>query len=117
MQLVADESVDGQLVAALRKTGHSVIYIAESLPSIKDPDVLQFAASRQEILLTEDKDFGELVHLKRMAHAGVILLRLNDMSARDMIARVIMLLDHHGDGFADAFTTIDRNKVRIRRTT
>jgi len=116
MQLVADESVDGQLVAALRKAGHSILYIAESSPSIKDPDVLRFATSRNEILLTEDKDFGELVHLKRMAHAGVILLRLNDMSAPDMIARVIMLLDHHGDGFADAFTTIDRIKVRIRKT-
>ena len=115
MDLVADESVDGQLVAALRKAGHAVVYISETLPSTKDPDVLRFAASRNEILLTEDKDFGELVHLKRMTHAGVVLLRLNDLQSPEMIARVVMVLDHHTKDLKNAFTTIDRLKVRIRR--
>ena len=59
---VADENFDFSIVHTLRENGFSVFAIAESFPSISDPQVLQIAVDRNAILLTEDKDFGELVH-------------------------------------------------------
>jgi predicted nuclease of predicted toxin-antitoxin system len=59
--LVADESVDKGVVERLRYGGHEVIYIAEISPSISDEAVLRQAKAHDALLLTADKDFGELV--------------------------------------------------------
>ena len=56
--------------------GYPVLAIAESFSSISDPQVLQIAVDRKAVLLTEDKDFGELVHRLRMPHCGILLVRL-----------------------------------------
>ena len=61
MKLVADESVDAQIVEGLRTSGHEVIYFAELAPGTEDRDVLAVANGSQALLLTADKDFGELV--------------------------------------------------------
>ena len=58
MNLVADESVDGQIVSRLRADGYSVWYIAEESPSITDEEVLQIAADRSALLLTADETAG-----------------------------------------------------------
>jgi len=61
MTLVADESVDGLIVRQLRHDGHSVVYIAEVDPSIDDREVLQHSSDAECVLITADKDFGDLV--------------------------------------------------------
>ena len=59
MKVVADESVDGPIVARLREDGHEVDYIAEMEPGISDDRILGHANLRQALLNTTDKDFGE----------------------------------------------------------
>lgn len=71
---VADENFDFSVVRLLRNKGFSVLAIAESFPSIPDTQVLQIAFDRKAVLLTEDKDFGELVHRLRMPHCGILLV-------------------------------------------
>ena len=61
MNLVADESVDGPSVERLRQDGHAVFYIAELDPGIDDDAVLDEANRSGALLITSDKDFGELV--------------------------------------------------------
>ena len=78
MRLVADESVEGPTVERLRRDGHVVIYVADLDPGIEDPDVLAVAWREQALILTADKDFGEIVFRRRHPHAGVLLLRLWD---------------------------------------
>ena len=60
MTFVADEGVDGAIVSKLRES-YQVLYIAEMSPSISDDEVLNQANEVGALLLTEDKDFGELV--------------------------------------------------------
>jgi predicted nuclease of predicted toxin-antitoxin system len=62
LSFVADENFDFAVVRQLRTKGFTVLAIAESFSSIPDTQVLQIAVDRKAILLTEDKDFGELVH-------------------------------------------------------
>ena len=62
MDLVADESVERQIIMALRDAGHDVLSIAESDPGLPDDRVLALAARERAVLLTLDTDFGELVH-------------------------------------------------------
>jgi predicted nuclease of predicted toxin-antitoxin system len=81
VNLVADEGVDSHIVAWLRQDGHDVLYIAEIEPSISDDMVLSRANAQGSLLLTEDKDFGELVFRQRLVHTGVVLIRLGGLSA------------------------------------
>lgn len=76
MKFLADESVDRQVVDQLRLDGHEVWYVAEKEPGISDDTVLDRANQEMAVLLTADKDFGELVFRQKRIAMGVILLRL-----------------------------------------
>ena len=75
MNLFADESVDGPVVERLRQDRHDVVYVAELAPSITDDAVLREANGRGAVLVTADKDFGELVFRQGAIHSGVVLHR------------------------------------------
>ena len=77
MRFLADECCDAALVHALRGDGHDVLYAVESLRGATDDELLTRAFTEGRILLTEDKDFGELVYrFQRRAH-GIVLLRFD----------------------------------------
>ena len=80
MNFLADESVDQQVVERLRREGHDILYVAEMEPGIDDDDVLQAANEHGALLLTADKDFGELVFRLGRLSRGVVLLRLAGLS-------------------------------------
>ncbi len=75
MQFLADESADFAAVRALRADGHDVVAVAEIAGGAPDDVVLELARTSGRILLTEDKDFGQLVYADRQATGGVILIR------------------------------------------
>ncbi|MBC8548815.1 MAG: DUF5615 family PIN-like protein, partial [Candidatus Brocadiales bacterium] len=70
MKFLADECCDTGLVSSLRNDGHDVVYILEKKPGISDDEVLLDAYNEGRILLTEDKDFGELVYRLRKPSVG-----------------------------------------------
>lgn len=80
MDLLADENIDGQIVDALREKGYIVGYVAEMDPGISDEVVLELANREGALLLTADKDFGELVYRLRRLSTGVVLVRLAGLS-------------------------------------
>ena len=115
MNLLADESVDGPIVRRLREEGHDVDYVAEMSPSIDDDAVMDHANGRGGLLLTADKDFGELVFRLRRVTRGVILVRLAGVSAALKARLVAETLAAHGQEMDGAFTVISPGLVRIRR--
>ena len=114
MNVVADESVDRPVVDRLRRDGHEVLYVAELSPSIDDESVLGRANEHGALLITADKDFGELIFRLRRVHAGVVLLRLSGMPPQTKARIVSDVLSSHGDGLTDAFSVISSGRVRIR---
>ncbi|MFN0216817.1 MAG: DUF5615 family PIN-like protein [Saprospiraceae bacterium] len=68
MKFIVDEGVDGTLVNLLREAEHDVFYFAESLQSTDDAIILEIANTENRILITRDKDFGELVWRMKMVH-------------------------------------------------
>lgn len=114
MNLLADESVDRAIVERLRDDGHEVVYVAELTPSIADSEVLQKANDSRALLLTADKDFGELVFRQRRLHAGVVLIRLAGFPAAMKAATVAKVFQDHGPRLLDAFSAVSLGVVRIR---
>ena len=78
MRFLANENVPGAVVAALREHGHDVFWIKESMRGAGDPIVLAHAQTERRVVVTLDKDFGELAFRSRLpAQSGVILIRLD----------------------------------------
>jgi predicted nuclease of predicted toxin-antitoxin system len=114
VKFVADECCDALLVDGLRHSGHDVLYIKEIAPGAGDDTVLQMAADQQRVLLTEDKDFGELVVRLKLPVYGIVLLRINPADSRSKLARVRHLVQHHGDRLAGSFVVLSEKRARFR---
>ncbi len=115
MNFVADENVDAAVVRALREAGHEVTWIAEIEPAATDEQVLNLADEQRAVLVTEDKDFGELVYRRRLATSGVLLVRLAGQPSREKAATVGAVVLNHGAELAGSFAVVTPDVVRVRR--
>lgn len=116
MRLVADESVEGPTVAALRAAGHTVHFIAESSPGIEDAEVLGIAYRANALLLTADKDFGELVFRNREPHCGVLLIRSPQDDVNENAENALAAIQQHGSELLNRFSVLVGRTLRIRLT-
>lgn len=85
MDFLADENIHIDIVGWLRDRGNDVLYAAEALQSRRDDDLLAIARQDQRVLITDDKDFGELVFHQRLATGGIVLIRLHSPSVKDRL--------------------------------
>lgn len=114
MNLLADENVDRQIVERLRRDGHEVAYIIEMERGITDEIVLVQANERAALLVTADKDFGELIfRAGRLSAGGVVLIRLAGLSAERKAEIVADALREHETELARCFSVISPGNVRI----
>ncbi|MBI5629050.1 MAG: DUF5615 family PIN-like protein [Candidatus Rokubacteria bacterium] len=116
MNLVADEGVDRAVVERLRHDGHEVVYVAELSPSVTDEEVLRQANARRAVLLTADKDFGELVFRQGLVHSGVVLIRLAGLANATKAEIVAEVCRDRTAELVGAFSVVSPGQVRIRRT-
>ena len=117
MKFLGDENLDWQIVERLRLDGHEVLYVVEMQPGIPDDEVLNLANNESAILLTSDKDFGELVFRLRRIAAGVVLIRLFGLSSNDRVEIIANAINEHADELLGAFTVISSKSIRIRKIT
>lgn len=115
MRFLADEGVDGLVVAAVRNDRHDVRWMAEEPGGTKDSVVLEAAVLDARILITEDKDFGELVYRQRLHHRGVVLVRVDGISNDEKARIVACAIREHEADLPGAFTVIQHGTIRIRR--
>lgn len=115
MKILADECVDAQIVDHLRKDGHDVKYVAEMSPGIMDEEVLYLANEEDTLLLTADKDFGELIFRQGLVKSGIVLYRLSGLSSQEKAELISSVITEHGDELLKAFSVITEKAVRIRK--
>jgi predicted nuclease of predicted toxin-antitoxin system len=114
MQFLANENFPLDAVEAVRKTGHDVAWIRTDAPGSKDPDILKRAVTEQRILLTFDKDFGELAfHVGLPASCGVVLFRLQARSSAALAELVVTALQSRTD-WAGQFSVVEPARIRMR---
>lgn len=101
------------MYALLTGMGHDVLSALERDPRATDEELLALANEEQRILITEDKDFGELVFLRRLRHPCII--RFGEMRVEEKTAAMRDLIDRHADDMrGGALIVVTRNRVRIR---
>lgn len=114
MRFLADECCDAGTVEYLRAADHDILYAKESLRGFDDDRILEIAESQGRILLTEDKDFGELVYRLRRTTYGIVLLRFEVSERRSKAQRLRDLINAMSSELVGKFVVLDARKVRIR---
>src|ERR1700676_5457162 len=88
LKLLADENIGGDMVAWLRAQGCEVLHASEQLAQELDTVLLQTAEAEGGLVITEDKDFGELIFRDRLNSHGVVLLRMGKLTIPKRIERL-----------------------------
>jgi predicted nuclease of predicted toxin-antitoxin system len=113
MRFLANEDLPDEAVTALRSAGHDVVWVRTEAPGMGDPDVLALAAREERILLTFDKDLGELAKAVLPTTCGVVLLRVPMPKPGDVGQRLAGLITSRED-WAGHFSVIEPGRVRMR---
>ena len=116
MKILADESVDYRIITFLRKHSFDIIAIIDNDASIPDIEVLRKANEQNALLITEDKDFGELVFRLKLKHKGILLLRFFNVLNDVINLKILDALLKHKDELANNFSTLTDKKLRITQT-
>lgn len=114
MKFLVDASSDARIFSHLLNLGHDVTRIGTHHPAeLEDEQILTIAHQQKRILITDDRDFGELVFRLRKPHTGVIYLRLSTTAIEVCLQRLNFVLTHHSDQL-DQFLTVTNHSVRPR---
>jgi hypothetical protein len=115
VRLLADENFPGDTVRELRAAGHDVVWVRTAAPGASDSEVVRLANSEARLILTFDKDFGELAfRLQQHSDEGTILFRIPLRSPGFATAVVVSTLNSRSD-WKGTFSVVDERKLRQRR--
>ncbi|HUW60497.1 MAG TPA: DUF5615 family PIN-like protein [Candidatus Bathyarchaeia archaeon] len=113
MRIQANENVPLDLVEALRQHGHDVEWVRAVCPGAKDKDLLERAQKQNRLVLTFDKDFGELAFRSRLAAGcGIVLLRI-PLKVPAIIAQDVVRILESRDDWIGHFSVIDDRRIRM----
>jgi hypothetical protein len=114
MRFLADENFPGAAVDALVRAGHDVVWIGIVAPGMPDAEVFRWAARESRIILTFDKDFGEIARGASLPDAcGIVLFRLPMPSSAGVGIRLANLLGSRSD-WSGHFSVVEADRVRMR---
>jgi len=113
VRFIVDENAGPSLVNWLRNHGHDVFSVYEQSRGLNDLDVIEKAFAENRILITSDKDFGEIIFREHRKHKGIILIRLDDERNQNKIAAIERVLQNYPDLLVDHFVVVTETKVRI----
>jgi len=114
--ILTDENIFRGLIEALRKNGYEVFSVFESCRGISDIAVSKLSLQPPRIIITEDKDFGNLIFEQKLAITGVIFLRFLNTERDLVISEVLNFLSTQTfETLKGNFVTITPNKVRIKK--
>jgi len=82
VKFLADVNVEKEIIDLIREMGYNILWIAESNPTMRDNEVLDLANKEKRILITNDKDFGELVFWQKKLTVSIILFRVKGQNTQ-----------------------------------
>ena len=115
IRLLVDVCVGRNVERWLRENGYDILCVREINPRMKDREVLKIAVNEERMILTMDKDFGELVFNSEMPHSGVLLLRVADAPADEKINVLKKILEDFANELPGNFCVFRNGRLRIRR--
>jgi len=97
----------------LIQRGYDVLAVREINPGMSDDEILEIAAKEKRLVITMDKDFGELVYKHKAAFAGVLLLRLENATGPEKVQVIEQIFSRHEDKLFGSFSVYKNGRLRI----
>jgi predicted nuclease of predicted toxin-antitoxin system len=114
LKFLIDAGVGRQVERWLRENGYDVLAVRDLDPRMLDAAILKLAAEEKRLVITMDKDFGELVYRSQTGHAGVLLLRLGHAAGEQKVQVVCQIMDSYAEKLAGNFCVYQEGRLRIR---
>ena len=99
----------------MRENGHDVVPVCEFAKRLEDSNVIDLSAREDRILITEDRDFGQLVYAHGHGSRGVILVRYPATARRRLFDDIVKLAEQKGDALRTSFVVLQPGRVRVAR--
>lgn len=113
-KFLVDVGVSKKVEQWLSASGYDVEAVRAIDPKLPDHMILQIAAHEDRIVITMDKDFGEMIYRAGQVHAGVLLLRLDEATSDEKVRVVAEIIQNHGDKLEEKFSVYQSGRLRIR---
>jgi predicted nuclease of predicted toxin-antitoxin system len=113
MRFLIDECTGPAVTKWLQRLHRDVFSVYDKARGLDDESIIEKANLENYILVTNDKDFGELVFRMRKPHKGVILLRLEDERSENKIAVLQRVLESYSDKLVNNFIIVTEKTIRI----
>lgn len=114
-KFLVDVGVSKKVEEWLSKNGYNIKAVRDINPRMDDDKILSIAVSENRMVITMDKDFGELVYHSGLPHSGVLLLRLEDAKADEKVKTVEKILIEYSDKLLNNFCVFQNGRLRIRK--
>jgi predicted nuclease of predicted toxin-antitoxin system len=113
MRFLIDECMGRKVYDLIKQNNHDVVLIEGNNSGVSDNLILQKAVSENRVIITCDKDFGDMIFRDKKQHTGIILLRLQNEKIQNKINVINILLKNYSENIKNNFIIISEKKIRI----
>ncbi len=115
LRFLVDLGVGKHVESLLEELKYDVLSVRSIDIFLSDAEILRIGSFEKRIIITMDRDFGELVFHSNLSHHGVLLLRLEDADGLEKRETVRQILSHYSDQLHDNFCVYQSGKFRVRK--
>ncbi|EMS78165.1 MULTISPECIES: DUF5615 family PIN-like protein [Desulfotignum] len=115
LKFLVDVGVGKAIEDYLQSEGYDIKAVRNIDPCMKDEDIIRTAFWESRMVITMDKDFGELVYHSSMDHCGILLLRLENAVSYKKLKVVQFIMENYSDRLKNCFCVFQNDKFRIRK--
>jgi predicted nuclease of predicted toxin-antitoxin system len=117
LKFLIDVGVSKKVEKWFLNRGYDIKSVRDIDPRMPDKEVLKIAVSEKRMVVTMDKDFGELVYHSALPHGGVLLLRLEEAKSDEKVKVVEQILEEHSDKLPNSFCAFKGGRLRVKNKT
>ena len=114
MRYLADENIEYPVITILRENKVDILAVREIMRGATDSEIIEYALKNNLLIITSDKDFGELTFRLKKPSCGIILLRNPEAECKEKAEILLAALQKIGDDALNKFIVIDKFKIRFR---
>jgi predicted nuclease of predicted toxin-antitoxin system len=115
LKFLVDVGVGRKVEVWLLRNGYDIKAVRDINPKMKDDKILRLAVFEKRMVITMDKDFGELVYNSGLPHSGVLLLRLEGAKSDEKVKTMEKILKEYSDKLLNNFCVFEHGRLRIRK--
>ena len=116
LKFLIDVGVGTGIEKYLREEGYDTKTVRDIDPCMEDEKIIRTATSENRLVVTMDKDFGEMVYHFSMKHCGVLLLRLEDANGTEKLQVIRHIMEKYSSQIKNCFCVFQNGRLRIRKT-